>query len=230
MNLSASERLAALHQTYIAKIAAPSANAADAVASGASTPRGGGGWRSPPPQTPTRAALRAEAETNARRSVATAEEAQGRLKERRASYQAERLDERERVRDAARHATTRRPPPPPSPPPPSRPPPFPSPSQVARELRQLRAELKAVAKASEYKEAHAASARAQLVAQQAEAKACEKEAEQQDHLIRTLQVTDDGHHHHVHLHHLRLTSSTSTPPPPPSHPSRRSWRCSSSSR
>ena len=28
MNLSASERLAALHQTYIAKIAAPSANAA----------------------------------------------------------------------------------------------------------------------------------------------------------------------------------------------------------
>ena len=98
MNLSASERLAALHQTYIAKIAAPSANAADAVASGASTPRGGGGWRSPPPQTPTRAALRAEAETNARRSVATAEEAQGRLKERRASYQAERLDERERVR------------------------------------------------------------------------------------------------------------------------------------
>ena len=98
MNLSASERLAALHQTYIAKIAAPSTNAADAVASGASTPRGGGGWRSPPPQTPTRAALRAEAETNARRSVATAEEAQGRLKERRASYQAERLDERERVR------------------------------------------------------------------------------------------------------------------------------------
>ena len=97
MNLSASERLAALHQTYIAKIAAPSANGTDAVASGASTPRGGGGWRSPPPQTPTRAALRAEAETNARRSVATAEEAQGRLKERRASYQAERLDERERV-------------------------------------------------------------------------------------------------------------------------------------
>ena len=83
---------------------------------------------------------------------------------------------------------------------------------MARELRQLRAELKAVAKASEYKEAHAASARAQLVAQQAEAKACEKEAEQQDHLIRTLQVTDDGHHHHVHLHHLHTSAS----PPPPS--------------
>ena len=47
MNLSASERLAALHQTYIAKIAAPSANAADAVASGASTPRGGGGPAGP---------------------------------------------------------------------------------------------------------------------------------------------------------------------------------------
>ena len=121
MNLSASERLAALHQTYIAKIAAPSTNAADAVASGASTPRGGGGWRSPPPQTPTRAALRAEAETNARRSVATAEEAQGRLKERRASYQAERLDERERVRGTSPDTprpTAHRPPLPPLPPPP----------------------------------------------------------------------------------------------------------------
>ena len=80
---------------------------------------------------------------------------------------------------------------------------------MARELRQLRAELKAVAKASEYKEAHAASARAQLVAQQAEAKACEKEAEQQDHLIRTLQVTGRRCHCHLHFHlHLRLTSST----------------------
>ena len=221
MNLSASERLAALHQTYIAKIAAPSANAADAVASGASTPRGGGGWRSPPPQTPTRAALRAEAETNARRSVATAEEAQGRLKERRASYQAERLDERERVRDTPpdpprpaahrhhhlrlHHTATFNPTKPRLPPP--------SPSQVARELRQLRAELKAVAKASEYKEAHAASARAQLVAQQAEAKACEKEAEQQDHLIRTLQVTDDAMA-------STTTTPTSTSTSPPPHPLR----------
>ena len=79
---------------------------------------------------------------------------------------------------------------------------------MARELRQLRAELKAVAKASEYKEAHAASARAQLVAQQAEAKACEKEAEQQDHLIRTLQVTDDAMA-------ITTSTSTSTSPPPP---------------